>query len=275
VKIGSTIYEAKSYRDYLLKALASPRYGRGARTRLAEHLGAQGSFVSIVLSGRQDFSPEHGLRIAEFFELDESETEYLILLIERERAGSEKLRRHYQRALDRVLKARNEIQHRVKANAKDLSEVDLAEYYGAWYHIAVHMALRNTEIRDLDAVADTLGIRRADAKKSVVLLERLGFVRVEKGRMTVTDQRFHVSEKTASLRAHHANWRQAAVRSLDEMGENDLHYSLVMSIDDASFAKIRAILLAAIENADPHIRDARDRKVCALNIDLFELHPKS
>lgn len=267
-----SVYESKDYKQFIRAALESPRFGRGARTKLASFLGVQLSFISLVLAGDLDFAPEHGMKIAQFFELNEEETEYLILMIQRDRAGSPDLKKFTQNLLNKITQARSEIQNRVKkSDRKKLSTDQLMEYYGAWFHTAVHMVLRNPEKRDPDVIAETLMVSRKDVKKSLETLEKLGFISVEKGKIVPLDQRFHLGEHPLALRVHHTNWRQACVRSLDEGDADDLHYTSVMSIDREAAEKIKAIFLESVEKMEPAIMDASDRDVYAICMDLFKV----
>jgi uncharacterized protein (TIGR02147 family) len=269
------LYEVRDYKQFIRAELDSARFGRGARMKLAEFLGVQASFISLVLTGKQEFAPEHGIKIASFLELSPAETNFFLLLIQRDRAGSVELRKHFQGLIDRTLAERSEIQNRVKTEGRKVSSEDLNEYYGAWFHIAVHMSIRNPKRRDVDSIAAALGVKRSDVKGSLELLEKIGFIQRVKGEYTIVGQRFHAGEKTPALRAHLTNWRQSAIRALDERDPEDLHYSAVMSIDKKAFAEVKRVLLETIEKMDPLIREADDRDVVALNFDFFRVTESS
>jgi uncharacterized protein (TIGR02147 family) len=267
----ASIYQAKNYREFLRVELDSPTQGRGARSRLAEHLGVRLSFISVVLSGRQEFGAEHGVRIAEFFDLNGPETEYLVLLIHRERAGSEDLRRLYQAQIERIQKEQSRITSRAPKGARVLGEAELSEYYGAWYPIAVHMCLRNEKLRDPASIARRLGIEVFRVKRAIDLLERIGFIQVDKRGISLVDQQFHFGENSPALRMHHMNWRNAAIRSLDQERKTDLHYSVVLSADPEARSKVRELLLEFVQQMHPYIRDAKDEEIFAVNLDLFDV----
>lgn len=269
------LYDSPSFIAFLRQELDGKRFGRGAKSKLAEHLGVRPSLVSLALSETQGFSLEQGLKVAGFLGLDADEREFLLLLLQRDRAGSHALKLHFQGLIDRRIADRNKIRGRVRSAQGKLSEEDLHEYYGAWFHTAVHMCVRNGKRRSIPAIAEDLRIEPARVKESLKLLGRLGFVRETAGEFLPTDQRFHVSSESKALRAHHSNWRQSALRSLDEARPEDLHYSLVFSADDEAFAKIRQILLRSVETADTVIRDAKDKRVYAFNWDLFAVTRKS
>jgi hypothetical protein len=71
---------------------------------------------------------------------------------------------------------------------------------------------------------------------------------------------------------HHLNWRVEAINSFGrEDHEHTVHYTAVMSIDAKSASKIQDILLDAITNCDPQIREAKDEEVHALTVDFFKI----
>jgi uncharacterized protein (TIGR02147 family) len=262
------IFQAKTYKIAISEVISETRFGRGARTRLAEYLGVQPSFVSRVLAGDQDFSAEHIVRVGGFLELDQDELDYLVLLHHRDRAGAKELRGHYQRQIDRIFERRTQVKNQIKADRREISDADALRYYGAWYHAAVHMYLRIPGA-DLKSISDSLALSPAKVKESIRLLEELGMIVSERGRWKVIDQRLHNSNDSLGLRAHHMNWRQASIRAWDEGTSEDMFYSLVMSTDRSGIARVKKILLDAIQSVDPVIGPSEDREVHALTLDLF------
>ncbi len=61
------------------------------------------------------------------------------------------------------------------------------------------------------------------------------------------------------------------MNALDESAQQDLHYSSIMSISESAAEQIRALILKAIEDSEPVIKEAKDEEVYALCIDLFGL----
>jgi len=265
------LYEAKDYRGYINAALDSKTFGRGARAKLADFLGVRNSFISTVLGGAQDFTLEHAFRIAEFLSLNENDRDYLLLLIQKSRAGSQELKNHFQKQLDRRVAHRNEIKNRVARDKKNLTEPDLLMYYGAWYHTAIHMMIRNPEIKEPKTIAQLLGIDLRIVSSSLEMLEKLGFIEKTKSGWKQLQQSFHLGKRSPAQRQQHTNWRMEAIRALPNARDKDIHYTAVMSIDSKAAEEIRGIVLKALGNCDAPIRDAKDEEVHAFTIDLFRL----
>lgn len=265
------IFEYKDYRRLIKDTLDSERFGRGSQAQLADHLNVKSSFISQVISGKQDFNLESAYKTAEFLGLNPIETRFFLLLIQLERAGTVELRRHFQEQIDEVLVQQNKIQSHVSREQKVLSDEDMLDYYSSWHTIAIHLAVRNPEIKDQSDLSKLLGIEPRQVRESLALLERLKFIEREKNGWKTTNQSFHFGKDSLALKNHHKNWRLEAIRSLQGQDPKDIHYSAVLSIDEKAASEIRNILLKSISACDPHIKEAADKKVHALTIDFFPL----
>jgi uncharacterized protein (TIGR02147 family) len=82
------IYEATNYKDFLGTKILAYRMVKGYKSKLAKAAGFSPSFLSQVIHGHVELTPEHALRLAQFWELNENETDYFMLLVDHSRAGS-------------------------------------------------------------------------------------------------------------------------------------------------------------------------------------------
>src|ERR1700733_4662067 len=96
-----SVLEFNDYKGFIREiGKARSELQRGFRTRLAEAAQCQSAFVSQVLNTSAHFSLEQGLRIARFLNLDKEESQFFILLLEENRAGTEDLRDFFSGQLD-------------------------------------------------------------------------------------------------------------------------------------------------------------------------------
>lgn len=265
-----SIFEFKHYREFLKDALPTDGEHRGSRNRLAEALGCQKGFVSQVLSGRSHFSLEHGPQIARFLDLSEDEKEYFLLLLHRGRAGSHELEKFYDRKLKERLELRTEIKERLRSKS-DLTELEQAEYYSSWIYTAIHMCLMIPELRTKQAIAAYLGAPQSKISKVLEFFYRVGLAKEVGGGIIAGPARIHLPSQSPLISRHHTNWRMQAIASLDGTKDQDLHYSLVMSISEEAAIEIRELLLNSIQMIEPVLKSAEDKTVYALNLDLFSV----
>ena len=96
------VYQSKHYREYMKSKIDNYVKVRGYRTRLARAAGFSPSFLSQVMHESVEITPEHAIRMAQFWELDAKSTEYWMLLVDHGRAGSIILRRHIEDRMHRM-----------------------------------------------------------------------------------------------------------------------------------------------------------------------------
>lgn len=267
------IFKYSRYREYLKACLPAKGKGRGGRSRLAEILGCQPGYVSLVLSGKSDFSPEHGLQVADFLRLNGEEREFLLLLIHKDRAGSVNLKTHYETQMKAIQKDKMEIKSRI-ATTHSLNNEEQLKYYESWIFTALHMCTLVPQLRNISAMSAYLNIPADRVKAALAILMKVGLVRQERGSFISTQKRIHLGENGLALKKHHTNWRLQAIHSIDRSSEEGLHYSSVMSISKEASLQIKQILLKSIQDAEPIIKGAADEGVFALSIDLFEVGQK-
>src|SRR5258708_872882 len=81
-----------------------PKRGRGQIEKIARALNVHQSFVSQVLHTTRHFSEEQAYTICQYLKLSDSESEYFIALLQRERASTEGLRKIISRHIQRLRK---------------------------------------------------------------------------------------------------------------------------------------------------------------------------
>ena len=265
---SQSIYEFRDYREYLKSALPVRGPSRGARNRLAEALRCQKGFVSQVLSGLAHFSLEHGTKIAEFLKLDSNEGEFFLLLLHLGRAGSKDLEKFYDKRIKAILEARRQIKERVRGRS-DLNASEQMTYYSSWHFTAVHMCLLIPDLRTKRAMSAFLGIQPGAVSRVLDFLLNCGLAHQKGDEFISGSARLHLPADSPLVAKHHTNWRMRAIESLDHVRESDLHYSLVMSVSKEAAEEIRSTLLKAIQETEPILKEAEDKTVYALNMDLF------
>lgn len=265
-----TVYDFSDYREFLKFSLPTEGASRGIRNRLAIALNCQKGFVSQVLTGLSHFSLEHGMKISQFLQLDEGEEEYFLLLIHLGRSGSKDLERFYEKKLSEIQEKRKQIKERIRTHS-DLTDADQITYYSSWHYTAVHMCLMIPELRTRTAICKFLGLSPKAVSGVLNFLFSVSLAKQAGDQITAGSARIHINNDSPFISRHHTNWRMRAIDSLDTPQENDIHYSLIMSISEEAASKVREILLKTVQEIEPVLKAAEDKTVYSLNLDLFGL----
>src|SRR4051794_34299806 len=89
------IFEYQNFSDFF-RDLAQSRGKRGGmKVELSETIGTHPAYLSRVLAGQAQLSPEQVERLAAYLQLKGDEKRYLIFLLHEERAGTQGLKSFY------------------------------------------------------------------------------------------------------------------------------------------------------------------------------------
>ena len=124
-------------------------------------------------------------------------------------------------------------------------------------------------LQDRPSICKALQLPAAIISSILNFLVRTGLAEQKEDRFICGPTRIHLAESSPLIAKHHTNWRMKAIQSLDEKNKTDLHYSSVMCLSQAAAEKIRELLLQAIQESEPIIKEAENEIVCTLAIDLF------
>ena len=262
------IYSYSSYRDYLKSRFPASGEGRGQRTKLAQHIGCQPSFISLVLSSKAHLNEDMAFGCCDFLKLAPEDVRFFLILFHFEKAGTQKLRFHYQEQIRRIRQKRAEVRSRV---ATDI-EVDFTKqmrFFSEWLYIAIFTVVQIPEYREEKTMAEKLHLSEDIVRKSVSWMIDEGFLKREKNVLVATSQRIHLSGDSPFIDQHHRNWRNEAVRSLNRKTEADLHYSGALSLSQSDYFRVRDLLLQSISNIESILKPSKDEELIGIGLDLF------
>lgn len=262
------IFEYQDYKIYLLKYAQS--HPRGFRKNLAKALNCQTAYVSHVLNGAAHFSLEQAEALARFINLTPEETSFLMRLIEFTRAGTPQLKKFLRRELDQLREKHLLIKDRV-AVKDTLSREDQAIYYGAWYYAAIHVALTIPALTTREALCHYFRLSSKTVTDVLEFLASVGLATQSGVRYQIGTQQIHLEKDSPLISKHHTNWRMQAMRALEQMKLDELHFSSVFTLTEQDALKIREILVEAIESSVGIIKVAKEEKLFSMTLDLFEV----
>jgi uncharacterized protein (TIGR02147 family) len=264
--MAKSLFEYRDYRTYLHDRVEER--SRGERSRLAEHLRCHLTYVSLVLSGSAQLSPEQAQSVNKYYGHSEEESDYFINLVLYARAGSPELESYYSKKIENMLEQRLILKNRLQYK-KTLTLVDQATYYSSWHYTAVHFALTIPHLQTRDAISKYLGLAPAVVGEALEFLVSSGLAREEKGTFKTGTTSIHLGNDSPMLSKHHANWKIKALRSLDLPASEDFHYTSVVTFSKKDLLKIKSLLVSAIEQIRPIVRESPEEELYCYSMDLF------
>jgi len=270
--MNKSIFDFKDYKAFLNEWLLSqPNSGRGIRGKLGEAVGCQLSFVSQVLQGEAHFNLEHGERISQFLQHSEEETNFLLLLIQYARAGTENLRKHLKRQIEKVLEHRLTLKNRMSHEGEELSLEDRMRYYSSWHYGAIRVACSVPALRTKEALRKKLSLPIKQLNEALEFLLEKGILVLEGDQYIRTRRFMHLGNDSALITKHHTNWRIKAMQHFDREGENDVHYSAVVSLSKEDLKKLKTMCVDYISGLEKTIKASKEETLASVCLDFYEI----
>lgn len=266
-----TIFEFTDYRIYLLEKLKSlPKHGYGVKVQLASHLNCQAAYVSQVLKGAAHLSLEQAEKTNSFFGHTKEEGHFFILLLSKERAGTESLKKYFQAQIEEALQKRLVLKNRFGV-VNNLTEKDKLIYYSQWYYAAIHIAITVPELQTRESLSEHFGFPKSKISEILEFLCSCGLAIEENSRFKTGTARIHLGSDSPLISKNHISWRMRAVQSLEKDPDVDLHYSTVVSLSQKDVLKIKSDLVKKIEDIRAVVKESPEETLQCLVLDFFKV----
>lgn len=264
-------FNFSDYRDLIQSSLENK--GRGSKLKLAEFLNCNPGYISQVLSkGKIHFSPENIIKVSEFLKLNAREEEFLLTLLQFERAGSKELQHFYKKKIQKFQDESLKIDKQIKDVNTELDDATKAIYYSHWAYSAIHMMVSIDRYQKIDTIAERLKLSLAFTQRVLSFLEDKHLVIKSKHeRYSIGKTRMHLKADSPLVKSHHQNYRHKAILSLEDENDFNLHYSGVLTLSKKDALKIRALVLKMIADTEEILIPSANEEIMSLNLDIFKL----
>lgn len=201
-----TVFEFDDYRGFLKAQIANNKLVRGYQSQLAKAARCQSSFLSQVLANSMDLGYDHAADLAQFWRLEEEETEYFVLLVAQARAQSTRYKKLIKGRLQSLKKDNLNITKTVKQEGIEKGEFETL-YYSSWIWSAIHIMAGTPEFNTAKTMSSRLKLPLSLVEISLTKLEKMGLVtKQENGAWRVTKRNIHLSDASLMTQMNHYNW---------------------------------------------------------------------
>jgi hypothetical protein len=259
------VFTFTTYREYLASR-AKEKWGE--ISRLAAAAQCQRSHLSRAIKGEVLLTPDHLHSLCEYWHLPESECEYLMLLLEKARAGTPAYRARLDRKLEKILREQENLAKRLETPSIAASERELF-YYSAWHWAAIHICTAVPALQTEAAIAQSLQVHPILVKQTLLQLAEWGLIKRDGKRWAHASSNLHLPKFSPLISQHHQQWRNRAVGDSLLPGSNSLHYTQIQAMDETAFRQLKEIFLRAIDNSLKIADAAKEEKIVAVTIDAF------
>lgn len=266
------LFEYSDYKKYLTDILElRGQSEKGQRTKLAEHISCQSAYLSSILNGNANLSPEQAQSTAAFLNHTATEARFFLNLVLLERAGTKNLKSYYHQELDKIKKERSQLKNRI-STGRELSEKQQIRYYSSWYYAAIHILVSIKKFSTIKDIASALNLSPNKVSEVLEFLTEIGVLKKKANHYLQGEVNLFLDKNSPFINKHHTNWRIKAVQSFDSPAESDFHYSGVITCSPKSREKIRELLLKAVESIRAEVRATESEEhLQVYTLDFFSL----
>lgn len=267
----TSVYEYRDYKESVVELINSMAgEGRGRRKELADHIGCQISHITNVLSGGGHFNQEQAEAAANYFGFNQAETEFFLLLVQFNRAGTSRLREVYLRMLDERQQKHSALKNRLSM-PDSLKDREENVYYGSWQYGAIHVLLSIPDFQNREAISARLELPLSRVDAVLSFLVETGLCRKEGSKYLPARPLIHLDKSSHLIARHHTNWRLRTIDNLDLTDDSDLHYSSVFTLSKSDYPKVQEIMSKALAEALKVITASPEEHAAVMCLDVFHL----
>lgn len=266
-----SIYEFKDYKKYVLEWInRAANNGRGQRKLLADAIGCQTPFITHVLVGNYQFSPEQAEACSKWMGLNDSDTEYFLTLVMLQRAGTKSLESFYQKRISALRERENVLKKRLEIQ-ETLTLENQMVYYSSWHYPAVHMGLLNPALQSIAALQKYFQLPLARVVSVINFLTEIRMVEETKLGYKVLLPVIHLENNSPLITQHHSQWRLRAIENIQSTNLESLHYSGLISLSKQDYEWVQERLAQLLNDIAEKVKTSPDEQLATLCFDWFTL----
>ncbi len=263
------IFTYGSYKKFLKSIIAENKDIRGVQSLIALSASCQKTYLSQVLSGKSQLTPEHAIGIAKLLKLTQDETDYFINLVHFERAGTPELQKYYELKLESLIINTQKIEKVVIS--QELSILHKTIYYSSWIYPAIHVALSVPHLRTVSALSTKFNLTADETIYYLKQLEDMGLATKNNSIWNSKIQNIHLPESSPLVWLNHQNWRRRVQQEGDKITPLGLHYSTVCSLSHEDLLFLRTMVIDFVKKTRNVIEPSKEEEIVVLLLDFFTL----
>ncbi len=265
-----SIFNYSNYKSYLRAHISDlPRKGRGELGKMAAAIDMHPTLISMVISADRDFTYEQSFALSEYLQLTALEAEYSLLLVQHERAGTQKLKNHFKEKIAKIKSESNKMANRFE-HEKKLSDQERSIFYSSWIFSAIRLfCSTSSKGKSLQEITERFSLPRNRVVVALDFMATAGLIVEELDHYKMGVSRTYLENDSPHLPRHHMNWRAKAIQKSDHVIEEELMFTFPMSISKKDFALVRELLADTLKEISRIVKESPAQEVACLNLDLF------
>jgi uncharacterized protein (TIGR02147 family) len=267
-----SLFDFMTSREIVAHKISTSSEKRGYKTSLAKIMNVTPSFLSQLMSGDAQLSPDHACLLCDLWVLDQRQSEYFIELVNYERATSPALKTRLAAKLEKLRLGWQPIgDHQIKKD--DVAIKNFLKYYVSWKPTAVATACNIPEIRTIAAVAKRLNITELEVGEILDLLDEIGLIKRDGDTWLASGEILGRSSEYRELNyLFHQSVRDRAFDDLALNVDPGIHGTLCFGLSRKAYAEIKQMIIAFTQDISNVVIPSPSEEVAFFAIDFFRIN---
>ncbi len=270
--MDKTLFEYNSYKEFVLDWVsAQAKGGRGEFSRISKHLGLHQVVISQTFRGERHLTDEAAFKLCTYLRFSQTEIDFFMALLRFEKAGEYHLKRYYKDKLEELRKKAAKVSGRIGSH-QALGDEEKAQYYSQWIYSAIRLGVDLEGVSSLEDLIEHLKLSPTIVADALEFLLESGLVEKDKkGNLETGPTLIHVDKKSPLVVSHHRNWRLKALEKYAETTDEDLFFTLPMTLSREDALRFREMLLDVISKITGQLEPSPPEQLSCLGIDFFKV----
>ena len=210
------------------------------------------------------------IRLCEYLNLTELESDYVMNLLLKDRSTTIAARQIFETKMFKIKNIADELSLKIK-NKKDsheiISEAHKTLYYSNWLFSAVHILTSIDAFQTVESVAKKMNCAESAIMQVLNSLIEMNMVEKNKDKYVHNGQSMYLKRDAAQIYSLHLQSRLESVQRSYE--KNDLHFTNIFSASKDDVEKIRSQIVDLIEVQRKTVHDSGAQTACVFCCDFF------
>ncbi len=263
------VFNYDNYKGFVQDWVKSqPKEGYGQLSRMAEKLRTNPVSISQIFRGDRELNLEQAAKLCDFLGFNTLESDYFLLLVQKDRAGSHDLQQIFARQL-KELRGRGQLfKNRIRHS--EISENDKLFYYSSWLPTAVWLAASLPQLGSSAKIAAYFKWPEAEVAECLRFLLDRGLLRKKAAGFDFGENMMLLSKESPHNRRNLLNWRIKAMQVMEQKNEENLYFTASLAMSRSLKKKIREEIKAFLLEQMKQVPASPSECLVALNVDWFE-----
>lgn len=239
--------------------------------RMAEHMRIQKAYLSQVIKGNRDLSQDQLYMAMDYLDLRDHERDFLKLSLEYERSGLMVRKRELKVYLKEMQKKYAKTSAHIEVEEVDHEQTSVDEYYLDPFNLIIHICLGIKSFnQDPKEIAKTLMIPQSKVQDVFKKLEKLGIIKVEKGKIVIQKRNMHIPKESPLFQMWRQNLNQIAQTRINLVSnENKYNFQVVFSAEESVRKEIQEEFMKYLKKVQKLVKEAEAKEMYQMSFDLF------